>query len=104
VAGFGISDVETFGFATQVSYFCFLTFMDLCIAVWISRNNQQDATLRKNPLFQRSLKAQHVSSGTPLIIRSSKLYLQPLVYMHVVTGRCQVWVANGSLINFSLRL
>jgi len=25
--------------------------------------------------------AQHVSSGTPLIIRSSKLYLQPLVYM-----------------------
>jgi len=28
------------------------------------------------------LKAQHVLSGTPLIIRSSKLYLQP----HVVTG------------------
>ena len=27
------------------------------------------------------LKAQHVSSGTPLIIRSSKLYLQPLVYI-----------------------
>jgi len=27
------------------------------------------------------LKAQHVSSGTPLIIRSSKLHLQPLVYM-----------------------
>jgi hypothetical protein len=26
-------------------------------------------------------KAQHVSSGTPFIIRSSKLYLQPLVYM-----------------------
>ena len=26
------------------------------------------------------MKAQHVSSGTPLIIRSSKLYLQPLVY------------------------
>jgi len=29
------------------------------------------------------LKAQHVSSGTPLIIRSSKLYLQPLVYMPI---------------------
>jgi hypothetical protein len=30
--------------------------------------------------FQSFLEAQHVSSGTPLIIRSSKLYLQPLVY------------------------
>jgi len=29
------------------------------------------------------LKAQHVSSGTPLIIRSSKLYLRPLVYIHM---------------------
>jgi hypothetical protein len=29
------------------------------------------------------LKAQHISSGTPLIIRSSKLYLQPLVYMPI---------------------
>jgi hypothetical protein len=29
------------------------------------------------------LKAQHVLSGTPLIIRSSKLYLQPLVYMPI---------------------
>ena len=27
------------------------------------------------------MKAQHVSSGTPLIIRSSKLYLHPLVYI-----------------------
>ena len=27
------------------------------------------------------LKAQHVSSGTLLIIRSSKLYLQPMAYM-----------------------
>ena len=31
----------------------------------------------------KGLKAQHVSSGTPLIIRSSKLYLQPLVYMPI---------------------
>jgi hypothetical protein len=29
------------------------------------------------------VKAQHVSSGIPLIIRSSKLYLQPLVYIHM---------------------
>ena len=30
-----------------------------------------------------SLNAQHVSSGTPLIIGSSKLYSQPLVYMPI---------------------
>ena len=29
------------------------------------------------------MKAQHISSGIPLIIRSCKLYLQPLVYIHV---------------------
>jgi len=29
------------------------------------------------------VKAQHVSSGTPLVISSSKLCLQPLVYMHM---------------------
>jgi hypothetical protein len=33
------------------------------------------ATLSCNLSFQRLLKAQHFSSGTPLIIRSSKLYL-----------------------------
>ena len=31
----------------------------------------------------KGLKAQHVSSGTPLIIRSSKLFLQPLVYVPI---------------------
>jgi hypothetical protein len=29
------------------------------------------------------LKAQHISSGIPLIIRRSKLYSQPLVYIHM---------------------
>jgi hypothetical protein len=43
------------------------------------------------------LKAQHVSSGTPLIIRSSKLYLQPLVYIHIFplgldNGRSHVYI------------
>jgi hypothetical protein len=33
--------------------------------------------------FKVFLKAQHISSGTPLFIRSSKLYLQPLVYMPI---------------------
>ena len=41
-------------------------------------------------IIPKFLKAQHVSSGTPLIIRSSKLYLQPLVYTPIwwpaVTG------------------
>ena len=45
----------------------------------LSRNNQQDATLYWNLLFQSSLKSQHVLSGIPLIISSSKLYLHPLV-------------------------
>jgi hypothetical protein len=34
-------------------------------------------------IIPKFLKTQHVSSGTPLIIRSSKLYFQPLVYMTV---------------------
>jgi len=36
------------------------------------RNNQQDATVYYNLLFQSVLNAQHVSSDTPLIIRSSR--------------------------------
>jgi len=32
-------------------------------------------------IIPKLLKAQYVSSGTPLIIRSYKLYLQPLVYI-----------------------
>ena len=53
-----------------------LIFMDPCIVVRLSRN-----TNKMWLLFQSLLKVQHVSSGTPLIIRSSKLYLQPLVYI-----------------------
>jgi hypothetical protein len=34
-------------------------------------------------IIPRFLKAQHVSSATPLIIRSSKPHLQPLVYMPI---------------------
>jgi len=42
------------------------------VVIWLSRNNQQDATLQQNSPFHRSSKAQHISSGTPLIIiRSS---------------------------------
>jgi len=43
------------------------------------------------------LKAQYVSRGTPLIIRSSKLYLQPLVYIPmwwpvVAKATWQLWI------------
>jgi hypothetical protein len=34
------------------------------------------------------LKIQHVLSGIPLIIRSSKLFVASSLYTHVVTGRC----------------
>jgi hypothetical protein len=45
--------------------------MDSCIVVGLSKNNQQDATLQQNLVFHLLLKAQHVSSSIPLIIRSS---------------------------------
>jgi hypothetical protein len=45
---------------------------------WLNKKNGE--IKRKELLFQILLKAEHVSSSTPLIIRSSKLYLQPLVY------------------------
>jgi len=44
-------------------------------------------------LFQCLLKAQHVSSGIPLIIRNSKLYLQPLVYYSNVYWRLNMFRA-----------
>ena len=56
----------------------------------LSRNNQQDATLQQNLLFPRLLTAQHVSSGTSLIIRSSTLFTASGLHTHVVTGRSQV--------------
>jgi hypothetical protein len=34
-------------------------------------------------IITKFLMAEHVSRGTPLIIRRSKLYLQPLVYMPI---------------------
>jgi hypothetical protein len=51
-------------------------------ALWMMRYKyQQDAALQQNLPFQSLSKAQHVSSRTPLIIRSSKLCLQHLVYI-----------------------
>jgi hypothetical protein len=47
-------------------------------------------------IISKFLKTQHVSSGTPLIIRSSKLYLQPLVYMPIW------WTAVAKLKNFEI--
>jgi len=53
----------------------------------LSRNTNKMQLCSRIYYSKVSLKAQHVTSGTPLIIRRSKLYLQPLVYM--VTDRCQ---------------
>ena len=47
----------------------------------LSRNTNKMQLCNRIYYSKVFLKAQHVSSGTPLIIRSSKLCLQPLVYM-----------------------
>jgi hypothetical protein len=49
---------------------------------WLSRNTNKMQLCNKMYYSKVYWRAQHVSSGTPLIIRSSKLYLQPLVYIH----------------------
>jgi hypothetical protein len=49
----------------------------------LSRNTNNMQLCNRIYYSKVFLKTQHVSSGTPLIIRSSKLYLQPLVYMPV---------------------
>jgi hypothetical protein len=49
----------------------------------LSRNTNKMQLCNRIYCSKVFLKAQHVSSGTPLIIRSSKLYLQPLVYVCV---------------------
>jgi hypothetical protein len=67
-----------------------LIFMDLCIVVWLSRNNQQDATLYQNSSLHCSLEAR-VSSGIPLIIRSS-VFAASGLHTHVVTAHSQVWL------------
>jgi len=60
-----------------------LILMHPCI-VDDSVENTNKMQLRNRIYYSKVfLKAQHVSSGTPLIIRSSKLYLQPLVYMPI---------------------
>ena len=49
----------------------------------LSRNTNKMQLCNRIYYSKVFLKAQHVSSGTPLIIRSSKLYLKPLVYMPI---------------------
>jgi hypothetical protein len=64
----------------------------------IKSTNMHGATIKikKNILFQSLLKTQHVSSGTPLIIRSYKLYFAASgLHIHVVTGRCHSALATA---------
>jgi len=49
----------------------------------LSRNTNKMQLYNRIYYSKVFLKAQQVSSGTPLIIRSSKLYLQRLVYMPI---------------------
>jgi len=47
----------------------------------LSRNTNKMQLCNRIYYSKVFLNVQHVSSGTSLMIRSSKLYLQPLVYM-----------------------
>ena len=51
--------------------------------ILLSRNTNKMQPCNRIYYSKVLLKAQHVSSGTPLIIRTSKMYLQPLVYIHM---------------------
>ena len=72
-------------------YFCT---KDNC---WYSyRNNQQDETVWYNLLFQCFLIAQHVSSDTPLIIRSSKTLTAASGFTYVCGCRQLSWLSHDS--------
>jgi hypothetical protein len=51
------------------------------------RNNQQEAKMQSNSLFQYFLIAQHLSSDTPLIIKSSKTVIAASGFTYV----CDCW-------------
>ena len=60
-----------------------LTLMDPCIVDYSVEIPTRCSFVIEFIIPEFFLKAQHVSSGRPLIIRSSKLYLQPLVYIRM---------------------
>jgi len=66
-----------------LNYICSLWFIYTCGDRPLPRLCGKWHISHTHLLFQSLLKAQHVSSGSPLIIRSSKLYLQLLVYIHM---------------------
>jgi hypothetical protein len=59
------------------------------------RNKQQDVTLYYNLLFQCFLIAQHVSSDTPLIIRSSKTVIAASGFTYVCGCRQLSWLRHA---------
>jgi hypothetical protein len=72
-------------------------FVDPFIIVQFSqRKTQKDTTVYQNFIIPYLYEAQYVPGDTPPIIRSLKLYKQPLVLHtwkvvgHAVVGRCQV--------------
>jgi hypothetical protein len=65
------------------------------LSVKLIKETQQDATMYQHFIIPYLYEAQHVLGDTPPIIRSLKLYWQPLVFYtwtvdgRVVGGRCQ---------------
>jgi hypothetical protein len=77
-----------------------LTFVDLCIIVPFIKKYPTGCNHVANFLIPYLYEAQHVSGDTPPIIKSIKLYWQPLVFhtwkvvVRVVGGRCQAMYTN----------
>jgi len=75
-------DLSTFMTISLINLILILILMDPCIVDY-SVEIPTRCSFVIEFIIPNFLKTQHVSSGTPLIIRSSKLYLQPLVYMPI---------------------
>jgi len=63
------------------------------------KNNQQDATVYQNLLFQCLLIAQHLSSDTPPIIKSSKTVITASGFTYVL----QTYVITASGFTYVLQ-
>ena len=77
----------------HIHLFIYLIFIYPCIVVWISRNNQQDATLLQNLFFQRLLNAQHV-----WISRNNQqdaTLLQNLLFQRLLNAQ-HVWISRNN--------
>jgi len=73
-------------------------YADSNIAALFVKKIQRDATMYQNVIIPHSYEAQHVLGDTPPIIRSLKLYCQPLVFSYMEGWRtCSWWTLLGTL-------